>query len=185
MTDEIRKPRAAALQAFMSQADKDTNEQVAINPAEVGPQPPFEDEVLEASMYDDLSPEEKEALTKQARAKVAEELRESKKKQFLKEEIAKFRRKSKPGQEEVRATIDLPGHSDRIVLDGTHFFHGVTYTFTLDQYRSVADISARAWDHEHEVGGANRDVHRAPMSAIVKPGGITDGAGKPVPLLKF
>ena len=187
MAEEIKKSRlaSAALDAFLSQADKPTSEQVAINPADVGAQPSFALDEIEATMYDDLSETEKEELTKIARAKVAEQLREAKKKQFLNSEIARLKRKAKPGQEEIRFTIDLPGHADRIVLDGTHYFHGVTYTFTRDAYNSVNDICARAWEHEHEVGGANRDVYRAPMNAIVSPHAMTTGEGKPLPMIKF
>ena len=187
MAEEIKKSRlqAAALDAFLSQSDKPADEQIAINPAEVGTQPSFEVEELEASIYDDLSEEEKEIITKQARAKVAEQLKEAKRKQFLNSEIARLKRKSKPGQEEVRCTVDLPGHSDRIVLDGTHYFHGVTYNFTRDQYNTVRDICARAWEHEHEIGGANRDVYRAPMNAIITPNAMTTGEGKPLPMIKF
>src|SRR3990172_9651036 len=130
--EELKKPKAA-LDKFLSEANKLAEDQVAINPADVGAQPTFEPEILEASMYDDLSEEEKTKISKRARAKVAEDLMEAKRKQYLKEQINYYKRKAKPGQEELQYTIDLPGHSDRIVLDGTHYFHGVTYTFTRDQ----------------------------------------------------
>jgi hypothetical protein len=193
MADETKKlPKAmsaSALDAFLSEGDKPKNEQKAINPfaledeaVEVAKEEEIDPEV---SMYAELSEEEMEAIRKEARAKVAEQLKEARRKAYLKQQIEYFKRKARPGQEEVRATIDLPGHADRIVLDGTHYSHGVTYTFTLDQYRSIADISARAWDHEHEVGGANRDVYRAPMQAIIRPGSVTDSNNKPLPMVKF
>lgn len=185
MSDEIKKPKAA-LADFLAQANKPVEEQEAINPAEMGAQPEFNPDpvAFEASLYEDLSDEEKAELTLQAKLKVEEELRAARKKEFLKQETTRFRKMAKPGQEQVRFTIDLPGHSDRIVLDGTHYFHGVTYTVSRDAYNSMVDIAARAWDHEHEVGGANRDVYRAPINPIVRPGMEGQG-GRALPLVKF
>jgi hypothetical protein len=195
MADEPKKlPKAtsaSALEAFLSEADKPRAEQKAINPFDLEKEEEDKLEIEEPTsgepdIYADLSEEEKEAIKKQARAKVAEQLREAKRKAYLKEQINYYQRKARPGQEEVQATIDLPGHADRIVLDGTHYFHGVTYTFNLDQYRTVADISARAWEHEHEVGGANRDVYRAPRNVIITPNSPNGAvASKPLPMVKF
>lgn len=183
---DLKKPKAA-LEDFLNEAKKNAEEQRAINPEELGAQPEFAgfNGTFDASLYEDLSEEEKAELTAQAASKVAEELRAARKKEFLRQETSRFRKMAKPGQTEVRFTVDLPGHSDRIVLDGTHFFHGVTYTVNLNAYNSMRDIAARAWEHEHEVGGANRNEYRAPRNAVISPNGVTGGDGKPLPLVKF
>ncbi len=134
-----------------------------------------------------LTDEEKEELTKQAFAKVEAEQKESLKSKFLKERVAELRAQYKPGQKIVRVCLDLPGHADRIIIDGTHFFHGVVYKVTEDKMRSMMDIQARAWEHENEVGGANRDLYkgRAPINPVISPNGQAPINNRLAPVVKF
>lgn len=142
---------------------------------------------LDMSAFADLTPEEMEQLKKQAAEQVFKEQREARKKEFLKQQVAKYRQVIKPGQEIVRMTMDLPGHSDRITIDGTSYFHGVTYNFPMDKYKSIIDIAARAWEHENEVGGANRDAYkgRAPVNAVISPDNPGAHNARLSPVIKF
>jgi len=137
--------------------------------------------------FGELSEEEKAELTAAARAQVEKDLREQRKKEFLRQEMARFKREVRPGEKMTQIVIDVAGHSDRIVLDGKAFFHGVLYTVTENQARTIQDIMARTWEHEYEVGGANRDIYRAPTHAIISPSnpnGIA-GAHRPLPVVTF
>lgn len=132
-----------------------------------------EDGNLDISAYAELTEKEKAEIKAVAAKQVAEELRSARKKAFLAEQVASYRSAAKPGQEQRKITIDLPGHSDRLKIDGRDYHHGVTYTVSKDQYDSMRDMCARAWEHENEVGGANRDLYkgRAPINAVISPGG--------------
>lgn len=139
------------------------------------PIPPMPSDDMDLSAYAELTEAEKAELSAQARATVAEELRSARKKQFLKEQINKHRQLAKPGQRIVGITLDLPGHADRIILDGKSFFHGTTYRVPENVYQTMIDIQSRAWEHENEIGGANRDLYkgRAPVNPIVTPNGVS------------
>lgn len=134
-----------------------------------------------------LTEEEMEELNQQAVKKVEAEQKESLKSKFLKERVAELRAQYKPGQKIVRVQLDLPGHADRIILDGTHYFHGVIYKVTEDKMRSMMDIQARAWEHENEVGGANRDLYkgRAPVHSVLSPNGQAPVNNRLAPVVKF
>lgn len=147
---------------------------------------PIED--LEEAFLE-LTEEEKTELEAQARAQVAEELRAQRKKQFLKEQISKYRKIGKPGQKIVPIALDLPGHADKVTLDGTVFFHGALYRVTENVYRTLIDIQARAWEHENEIGGANRDLYkgRKPVNPIVSPHGQINATeqNRIAPMVRF
>lgn len=137
-----------------------------------------------------LSEAEMEELRLEAKAKVQAEQKKSLKAAFLAKVLEEERTKYKPGRQIVNFTLDLPGHADRIILDGKHFFHGVTYKITEDVYRSMMDIQARAWEHENEIGGANRDLYkgRAPINKIVgpdNPTGVLTEPSRLAPTVKF
>lgn len=142
---------------------------------------------LDISAFAELTPEEMEALKKEAAEQVLAEMRAARKKAFLKQQVQKYRQAGKPGQEMIPLTIDLPGHADRVSLDGTVFFHGVTYTVPMDKFRTIIDICARAWEHENEVGGANRDAYkgRAPVNKVIRPGDTGGDQSRIGPIVKM
>ncbi len=71
--------------------------------------------------------------------------------------------------------IDLPGHSDRISLDGRIYLHGHVYEFNTHRLRSIKDIVSLAWRHEREIGGAYRE-HRKPIAPVLTPGNMNQFA---------
>lgn len=142
---------------------------------------------LDESAFSDLTPEEKEHIEAEVRAQVAEELRAQRKKAFKKEVLAKYRNLSKPGEQIVPICLDLPGHANDIRLDGRVYFHGVTYRVNTNTYRTLIDIQARAWEHENEIGGANRDLYRGrkPVERVVTPANAAQINNRLAPVVKF
>lgn len=132
-------------------------------------------EAMDFSVLGELTDEEKKELDLIARKQVEEELRNARKKEFIRQQVLKYRNANIPGEKIVSITLDLPGHANSIVLDGKYFFHGVTYKVAERVYKTMIDIQARAWEHENEIGGANRDLYkgRAPVNPVVTPTGIT------------
>lgn len=117
-----------------------------------------------------LSEDVKAALRAKAREKVAQERQDAAMDAFLKIEIEKARRSHSPDEEMKYITLDMAGHSDRIMVDGVIYFHGQTYEVPKRLYDVLQDIVSRGWEHENEVGGANRDFYRQPRSTALRPG---------------
>lgn len=119
----------------------------------------------------------KAQLRAKARAAVAQEQREKTEEalyaQFLEEE----RRALDPKHETKYIVLDLAGHSDRIMLDGTVYFHGVRYGVPLPVFAVLKEVVQRGWDHEEEVGGANRNAYQKPRDTHVSRGGAVTHRG--------
>lgn len=120
-----------------------------------------------------IDDEVKASLRAKARVAVAAEQREKTEDalyaQFLEEE----RRVLDPQHEIKYIVLDLAGHSDRVMLDGTVYFHGVHYGVPLPVYEVLREVVQRGWDHEDEVGGANRNHYQKPRDTHVSRGGVT------------
>lgn len=118
-----------------------------------------------------LSAEDKANLRQRARDKVMKERKQRAEDAFLAAAVEEERHANDPEYEQKRITLNLAGHSDRIMLDGTVFFHGMTYNVPFPVYQSLKEVQARGWDHEDEVGGVNRDLYRKPRSPVtLRPG---------------
>lgn len=127
-----------------------------------------------------LTPEEQESIKAEASAKVQEEAAQAARTAFLEMQIAEERKKHRlaPADEEIVAvTIDLPGFAQSIVLDGVRYMHGSICHVTRPVERTLREIMSRAWDHENEIGGANRDQYRAPRHTRLngRTGAVTHG----------
>jgi len=120
-----------------------------------------------------LSPEELAALEKEAVEEATEEHKERIKlrlKTTFKNAKRDELRRVAGEEEELRTLLlDLAPHAERVVLDGTVYFHGQTYTVTDAVYRTLIEIVARGWEHEHEVGNANQKAYRAPRHIVIGP----------------
>lgn len=117
-----------------------------------------------------LSAEEQAEIREAARRELLEEQKADAKKAFMEQALEEERRKLIPDEELRSLQIDLPGHSDRIVIDGIVYLHGAVYQFNKAQYDTVHEIMQRAWHHEEEVDGANRDAYRKPRGVRIRPG---------------
>lgn len=114
--------------------------------------------------------DELEALRKQALEEVSNDQKDEARRRLLAEYRADALRQTVPEEQLEDVPIGLPGHSDRIMIDGKIYMHGEVYSFTKKEADTVRDIMARAWEHEDEVGGANRDLYqRRPRGSRISP----------------
>lgn len=87
--------------------------------------------------------------------------------QFLKEE----REKRNPVDEIKYICLDLAAHSDRIMLDGTIYFHGTTYAVPRRVYEVLREVVQNGWRHERETEGKlNRNAYRKPVQPVLSGG---------------
>jgi hypothetical protein len=107
-----------------------------------------------------LDEEDLEELRAMARKQVELEFKAAARQEKLKEMVAEERSKLDPEEEMVDVLIDLPGHAENIMINFRKFHHGHRYTVGLSQYRTLADIQARAWEHEEVVGNVNRSRYQ-------------------------
>lgn len=120
-----------------------------------------------------LTSEEQDAILAKAREEVRKERADEAMKSFLDKALIAERKKNNVGPKEeemVQLLIDLPGFTNALVINNHQFFHGYTYTVPVSKARDMASMMARAWEHENEVGGANRDQYRKPSNQVLRPG---------------
>lgn len=60
--------------------------------------------------------------------------------------------------------IDLPPSGGMAIkINDVQLYHGEVYEFTMDELRTVKDLIARSWGHEHSImGQANENAYRKP-----------------------
>lgn len=104
------------------------------------------------------------ALKKLAAEEVQKELAKDHEDALLEQFKLEARQANVPQEELQEFQVDLPGNSQHIMLDGIIYLHGRTYTVSRNVAETMADIQARGWDHENEIGGANRDHYRKPRN---------------------
>lgn len=129
-------------------------------------QQPFDETAL-------LSEEEQKAILAKAREEVQRERADAATKSFLEKALQAERKKNNVGpqdEEMVQLLIDLPGFSNGLNVNNQMYFHGHVYTVPVSKARDMASMMARAWEHENEVGGANRDQYRKPSNQVLRPG---------------
>lgn len=61
---------------------------------------------------------------------------------------------------QVSILIDVPGFTDKIVLDGRPYYHGHTYTVPDSVGATLMHQMDMSWRHESNVGGANDNEYR-------------------------
>ncbi len=127
---------------------------------------PFNDRSL-------LSQEDQDAIVAKARETLDKETRDEAEKRFLEKALQEERRARNinPRNEPlVDIHIDLPGFAHALVVNNTHYLHGQTYRVTTSQAADMQSMMARAWEHEEDVGGANRNEYRKPKHSVIRPG---------------
>lgn len=120
-----------------------------------------------------LSAEDQEAIREKAAEVVAKERHDAAEKALLEQALAEERRKHDVGPRDedlMTVQIDLPGYSDGLVINAKKYFHGSTYTVPVSLGRDMLSMMARAWEHENEIGGANRDAYQKPRQQVLRPG---------------
>jgi hypothetical protein len=119
-----------------------------------------------------LSDKEKEEIRERALQQVMKERKAREEEAFFQAALDKARldtdtdmeptQRAKLQREEV--FVDLPGHAVHIMLDGVEYLHGFTYNVDSLQAQTMREIIQRAWNHEEEVGGANRHWYQKPRN---------------------
>jgi len=117
----------------------------------------------------ELTEAEKRALYQEALKAVAEEAKTKKSEELLEEYKKIARRELIPEEALEPILMDLAGHSTKITVDGTQYFHGVTYYFSRAQAATIREIMHRGWKHEAEIKGANSNAYRKPNSINLTP----------------
>lgn len=111
-----------------------------------------------------LSDEQKQKLRERARKHVTAKRVETAEDEYFRAAVHEEELVDKPMEQLEYIQLDLAGHSNKIMLDGVQFFHGQIYEVTKSVADTMREIVARGWNHEREIGGANRDHYRAPRN---------------------
>ena len=111
-----------------------------------------------------LTEDEKEEIRQRAFEQVEKERKARAEEAFMQQALDDARRADEPTLQMEDVFIDLPGHAVRILIDGIEYLHGFTYNVNSLQSASMRDIMQRCWNHEDEVGGANREWYKRPRN---------------------
>lgn len=65
--------------------------------------------------------------------------------------------------------LDLAPHSDRLIIDGTIYLHGRTYTVPQRVYDVMRETIHRGWEHQREIDGKDRNVYREKSNVRLSP----------------
>lgn len=120
---------------------------------------------------DILSAEDKAQIKDKAREHVAKSRKASAEEKYLKQAIRDEERRFNPAEQFEFVQIDLAAYVPFISLDGVLYFHGLMYELPYTVARTIADISARTWEHQNEINGHRRkgDINRRPMERRISP----------------
>jgi hypothetical protein len=111
-----------------------------------------------------LNEEEKEAIKARALEQVAIEKKAKAEEQFFNAALKDARRADDPKLQMLWVFVDLPGHAVRLLIDGVEYLHGFSYEVNSQQAATMAEMMQRAWSHEDEIGGANRNFYNKPLN---------------------
>lgn len=119
-----------------------------------------------------LSEEEKEAAREKAREHVLKARKEKATEAYFKAAIKEEERTFEPIEQLEDFIVDLPEYAPMIKINNVGFYHGCVYEVPYSVARSMADMQARAWEHETEwKQGRSRmgDTMRRPQHVIISP----------------
>jgi hypothetical protein len=119
-----------------------------------------------------LSEDEKEAARERAREHVLKARKEKATDAYFKAAVKEEERTYEPNEQFEDFLVDLPEYASMIKLNNVGFYHGCTYEIPYSQARAMADIQARAWEHETEwKQGKSRmgDTARRPQHVHISP----------------
>lgn len=97
-----------------------------------------------------LSAEEKDAIRERARKHVHQARKEKDTDRLFDAMVKEAEREFEPNEQLEDFTVDLPEYTPFIKINNVIYFHGLTYELPYSKARSMADIQARAWEHERE-----------------------------------
>ena len=114
--------------------------------------------------FSGLTEEEKHEIRERALEQVAAEKRARVEESYMQQALDEARSADDPELRMEDVFIDLPGHAVRLLIDGVEYLHGFVYTVNELQAQSMRDMIQHAWNHEDEVGGANRQFYNKPRN---------------------
>lgn len=109
------------------------------------------DNILTAEELQAIEVEVQKEIDRDLKAKAKETV----KKQMLQE--ARIKRGLAEPNEEVM--INLPEHSDRIVINSIPYMHDRTYEVPLSMAAQLRETMFRAWEHQAVVEGRRKDFY--------------------------
>lgn len=132
----------------------------------------------------ELTEREKTEIREKARLTVANEIKDRKHEALLAQYLQEEREKNEPAAQLVPCFVQLPGHCEYLMLDGTQFYHNRLYHVTTSVFRVLVEQMARSFAHEEEtevrdvstkrrhptpshIGTANYQDHRRPRDMVV------------------
>jgi len=132
--------------------------------------------VLEDKSFEGLlSESERQALLAEVEDEIHEEEVNKAKELFKAKARSAIRIQKGLEEEQITLLVDLPGHAEYIRLDNRRYYHAHTYTVPFSIADSLMSTMDRAWRHEEETGGANKDAYRKPRLTGLSPvRGITN-----------
>jgi len=132
--------------------------------------------VLEDDSYDGLlSEKEREELLAEIEDEIHAEEVEKAKESFKTKARSAIRIQKGLEEEQITMLLDLPGHSQYIRIDNARYYHGYTYTVPYSVADTLNHMMDRAWRHEEETGGANKDAYRKPrLTGLSATRGVTN-----------
>lgn len=119
----------------------------------------------------ELTDEDKAAARERAREHVLKKRKEKALDDYFNAAVKAQERAYNPQERLENFVVDLPEYTYHITINGTMYYHGVQYRIPHSQARSMADIQARAWEHQREIDGRRRmgDQNRRPENPIISP----------------
>ena len=97
-----------------------------------------------------LSAEEKEAAREKAREHVLKARKEKATEAYFKAAVKEEERGFELTEQLEDFVVDLPEYAPMIKINNVGFYHGCVYEVPYSVARSMADMQARAWEHERE-----------------------------------
>jgi hypothetical protein len=131
---------------------------------------------LENEAYDGLlSEEERSQLIREVESEIRKEEIVKAKADFKAKARSAIRIQKGLEEEQVTMLIDLPGHAEYIRIDNRRYYHAYTYTVPYSVADTLNHMMDRAWRHEEETGGANKDAYRKPrLTGLSATRGVTN-----------
>ena len=133
---------------------------------------------LEREGFSLLSEEDRAQIRDKAKEHVTKQRRDKAEADYLAEAIREEERSYTPADQFESIVIELAPfvasarfNSAFIALDGTRYYHGLTYTLPRKVVDTIRDIMARGWEHEREIHGESRkaDINRRPIHGYLGP----------------
>jgi hypothetical protein len=118
--------------------------------------------VAEEDLIDGLTAEERAEIKAEAEKTIEKERKDRAKKNYKNLALAEARRAANVNTNEdaVYIHLDLPGHTDGVIINGVKYWHGQTYQVAVSLARTLMEKQQACWRHEDEIGGSNRQFEK-------------------------